>query len=71
MFIKNQTVFYIPGNVMAEVLDPGSTLTSIVIFSMDYNSGSPTVLTAINEDLIDYDEYLADIRDKKIENIIN
>jgi hypothetical protein len=71
MLNKGQKVFYITGNVIAEVMDPGSILTTLLIISKDYNDGCPTILTSINDDIITYEEHLSNERDEKIEQIIN
>ena len=71
MLSKGQKVFYIRGNVIAEVFDPGFVLTTISIFSMNYNDGCPTILTAMNDDIITYEDYISGERDRKIEKIID
>ena len=67
MFKVGQVVFYLDKKVKATVFDPGSTLTTISFFTHEgYHS-----LNVINDQIIDYEEYLMLQRDDKINLIIN
>lgn len=72
-FKNNQKVMYIGSNphVEATVFDPGITMTTIMIFSMDYESGTPNILTVDNNLLVDFQEYVINKRDENIDNIIS
>ncbi len=56
--------------VESTIMDPGATLTSILIFTPQYEDGCPCVRTVDNKTLIDINSHKANIRDKKIDDII-
>lgn len=70
MFIKDQKVMYLTHDVEATVVDPGSTLTMIMIFNLSYDGGRPNFLTVDTTDLIDMDTYLSNKRNEKINDIL-
>lgn len=72
-FENGQIVIYTgtDPHVEATVFDPGSTMTTIMIFSLDYEGGKPSVFPVNNIDLIDKNEYISNKRDGKIDDIID
>lgn len=76
MFKKNQKVIYTVGiwgsnHVEAEIMDPGSTQTSILIFHKNYDNGRPNILTVDNDEIVDKETYFAIKRESKINQILN
>jgi len=78
MFVKDQIVIHRYYDekelsikfVEATIMDPGATLTSILIFSLQYENGNPCIITVNNSTLVNISEHRANIRDEKIDDIL-
>ena len=57
--------------VKATIMDPGTTLTSILIFELEYENGNPCMITVDNNTLINLNKHKSNIRDEKINIIID
>jgi hypothetical protein len=66
-FNTGQVVYYVTGATTATVHDPGSTETHIMYF----NGKRLAAHFVKNYEIIDYQEYLSNQRDDKINSIIN
>ncbi len=56
--------------VKATIMDPGATLTSILIFELEYENGNPCIMTVDTNTLIDINKHKANTRDTKIDDIL-
>ena len=71
-YTLDQSVMYtgVQPPIKASVIDPGSTMTSILIFSNDYDDGRPNIITVNNDEIMCMDDFTSKLRDEKID-IIN